>query len=305
MRPNKIFLIATVCMLVCSSAQAKVYLYLHYFNCPEFLQYQVASFNKFLEDDFQITVYNDAIDQELNDFIEYECARLKVNHIRVPPWVWEKPYLDNSHGLGGASFDCVCSIQWLYDTEVRHSEDVCVLLDNDMFLIQPASFETELGEFAFAFFPQHKSEKNEEQSFEGKKYIEYMLPNFLILKPSAMPENYTMDFNLGPIEGINTDSGGKTYYYLKKYGEYGLKRYELNLFTLKSHVYSENFDYPITFLDQFVFKYPLLFDEPWRCHTLMDQKLFHLRMGSNWSCHPEYENMLATTFAFLTEILQR
>jgi hypothetical protein len=121
-----------------------------------------------------------------------------------------------------------------------------------------------------------------------------MLPNFLILNPSRMPEKERLNFNMGTILGHNTDSGGYTYFYLRDYESRGI--------SISMH-YLHDTNSPLK--EGFSGKCPLLFNTPsWSPHYFIDKEIFlHIRMGSNWSKNPLYAKMMAEVFFLFDRLL--
>ena len=147
-------------------------------------------------------------------------------------------------------------------------------MDNDIFLVCPFDLEKYLGSKAFAY--------HEEARKNDTTCVTYMLPNFVIFNPRLMPEKERLNFNLGTILGNNTDSGGYTYFYLKDYVHLGK--------SLSKYYLAKT---PSPLKDRYLPLCPLLFtSEEWGSHCFIEKDLFlHIRMGSNWSLHPNYEQI--------------
>ncbi len=273
-----------------SLGEAKVNIFAHYFNQPEYVQYQYLFFKKNILDEFEFFVFEDSRDPETSQQIKNECEKYGVKYIQIPRSSFDMPslpILDLYVNLYSPSFECAVATQYIYENYVIHSKEVCLILDNDIFLLSPFSIEKYLGEAAFSY------KKEERGVFPNK--IHYMLPNFLILNPSRMPEKERLNFNLGTILGHRTDSGGYTYFYLQDYQHLGTEFPAYYLFNTPSKL-----------KDRFSAKCPLLFNsEQWASHSFIGKELFlHIRMGSNWSKDPKFADMMEEIDTLFKELLE-
>lgn len=74
-------------------AHANVLVITHSYNRPDFIEIQHRTFQKFLRDDFQFVVFNDAASEEMKSKIEDVCARLGIRCICIPQEIHAAPYL--------------------------------------------------------------------------------------------------------------------------------------------------------------------------------------------------------------------
>ena len=258
--------------------EAKVTIFTHYFGQPEFIEYQYSFFKKNMLDEYELIVFDDASDVLVSEKIEKQCEKYDIRHIRIPRDIFEK------HVVGDSSIECAVAIQYIYDNYVLTSDDICLLTDNDIFLISPFSIEKYLGQSPFSYFPQYRGDSY------SNDLVDYMLPNFLILNPSKMLEKEGLDFNLGIVEGNRTDSGGFTHFYLQKYRALG---------KIMSIHYLHDSSSPLK--EKFIGECSMLFTmKEWGSHYFIGKEIFlHLRMGSNWSKHSYYNHMInEMTFLF-------
>ena len=279
---NSILLLALLCNIV----EAKIAIFTHYFGQPEFIKYQYLFFKKNLLDEYELNVFDDSNDILTSEKIRYECDKYGIKHIRIPRVVFDFPKLpiiDDYVGHTSPSFECAVAIQYIYDNYVVPSDKICLLIDNDIFLISPFSIEKFIGSDSFAYNPQSNG------------VADYMLPNFLILNPSKMPEKESLDFNLGVIKGNRTDSGGFTHFYLQKYRNLGK--------VISTHYFYDNNS---SLNKKFITTCPLLFTATeWGSYYFVDKETFlHLRMGSNWSRHNSYYNIVNEMAFFFNQLLQ-
>lgn len=269
--------ILTALLVLFSTLEAKVCIFAHYFNQPEYIQYQHLLFKKNLLDEYEFFVFEDSSDPKVAAQIKNECQKYGITHIQVPRSSFEVarlPIFDSYVDLFSPSFECAVATQYIYENYVIPSKDICLILDNDIFLLSPFSIEQYLGGASFSYIREIKG------TFPNE--VPYMLPNFLILNPSLMPEKELLSFNLGTILGNRTDSGGYSYFYLCDHGCLGseMARYYLC-------------NTPSKLKERFCNRCPLLFtSRRWSSHWFIGNELFlHIRMGSNWSKDPSYPEM--------------
>jgi hypothetical protein len=270
--------IACFCLIAFFSLiEAKVSIFAHYFGQPEFIKYQYLFFKQNLVDEFEFVVFEDSNNPKVSEAIRKECLKYGVKYVQIPRSVFERPKLpirDKYVTLKSPSFQCALATQYIYDNYVIPSENICLILDNDIFLLSEFNVENYLGEYAFAY-PR-------ESRRDGDRSIFYMLPNFVIFNPSIMPEKERLNFNMGSVLGMRTDSGGFSYFYLRDYDHLGAK-------IVKYYLWNTTTDLKERFSKQC----PLMFSsKEWSSHFFLEKDTFlHIRMGSNWSHHPNYGQM--------------
>lgn len=274
--------------LMGATAHAKVTIFSHYFGQPEFIKYQHLFFEKNMLDDYEFVVVEDSKDKKVSKKIRNECQKYGIQYIHVPRSAFESPKLpivDAYVGLGSPSFECSVCVQYIYDNYVIPSKDICMIIDNDIFLLSPLSVEKYLESTPFAYVHQLKG-----------GVVEYMLPNFLIFNPPYMPEKERLNFNLGAIMGVNTDSGGYTHFYLQDHKDKGK--------IIPIH-YLYNTPSPLK--ERFRADYPRLFNsENWSSHYFIGPEAFlHIRMGSNWSNNSQYSKMIKEVRHFFDHLLMQ
>lgn len=259
-------------------AHAKVTIFARYFGQPEFIKYQYLLFKQNVLDDYEFIVVEEARDRRVAKKIRTECNKYGIPCISIPRSAYDTPLLpilDSYISKYAPSFECCISVQYIYDNYIASSENVCLILDNDIFLVSPFSIEKYLGSASFAYVPQDRG--------SGANHVHYMLANFLIFNPSLMPEKERLNFNMGTILGNNTDAAGYTHFYLRDYKHLGRM---VGIYYLC--------DTDSSLKEKFIEHCPLLFtSRAWSSHYFIDKELFfHIRMGSNWSKDSNYPKMV-------------
>ena len=192
--------------------EPKVLVMTHCFNKPEFIIWQYETFKRFLKDDYEFVVFNDAKNRQYSEQVQDICHHLQIRCIKVPQSVHRPPYyLPRDPSRGGASAECAETIQYMYDTIATQHPGIAVIIDSDMFLIREFSFEKLINGFDIGAHPQYRIGKNRGM------IVKHFLPNLLIFNMPQLPGKYELDFNLGEIDGTMVDTGGCTHYYIQNY----------------------------------------------------------------------------------------
>jgi len=167
-------------------------------NRPQFLELQVKLFSKFLENDYQFhVVYDNGIDKRVLKEFENVCQNNNLILHKADDSVMHKN-----------PSTCVSKVvKWIYDELILkiYHDDICIIVDSDMFLIDKFNVENYILEYPIAGIPQYR---------EHVKYISSQLIIFNMEEIIKIDKN--IDFMDGTIENQHVDSGGATYYWIKK-----------------------------------------------------------------------------------------
>lgn len=190
-----IFFMAFCCTGVIS---AKVLIMTHCYNRPEFIPWQHGTFKKFLCDDYEFVVFNDASDLSIFQQTQAVCQQLDIRCIPVPQSI--------HYGRNNPSVECGDTIQYMMNTMGFDHEGIVLLVDSDMFLIRKFNIEKFLKDYEIAAHPQSRD------GVHGP--VPYLLPNLMFFNMQTLKDKRTLNFDLGEIDGVRTDTAGFTYYYL-------------------------------------------------------------------------------------------
>jgi len=205
MHSTKLLLIAFVCSLHLVS-QAKILIFTYSYNRPDFIELQNKTFKKFLKDDYEFVVFNDARDPKLYKQIKATCKKLHIKCIKIPQEIHTQPYLQRWPGEyyhAPAVRNCNVVMYSLDNYGFKH-DDIVVLLDSDMFLVKPFSIREYMNGYDLAGLLHSKSPD-----------VLYLWIGLVFLNMRTMPNKKTIDFNCGKVDDINVDAGGQSYHYLK------------------------------------------------------------------------------------------
>lgn len=181
------------------------------YNRPDFIEIQYKTFQKFLQDDYEFVVFNDARTLPMQQAIESTCAHLGISCVNIPQAIHDLPYLKRlpTEGFHDPAVRNANVVQYALNNRGYAHNGIVAIIDSDMFLVKPFSIEQFLNGYDIAGVPQAYSK-------DGIK-IEYLWIGIAFLNMAKLPEKELINFNCGKIHGVNVDAGGYTYYYLHKY----------------------------------------------------------------------------------------
>ena len=156
---------------------AKILIIVPVYNRPEFIEIQHKTFKKFLKDDYEIMMFNDANDTIMEQTIAATCSRLDITCIRVPQKIHN---IDPNCVKAPASFRHGEVMQFAFENYAFHHDDIVMLIDSDVFLIREFSIRDHLGDndlfgtfqdilvAQLCFFNMPKLENRHELNFRAK-----------------------------------------------------------------------------------------------------------------------------------------
>lgn len=186
---------------------SKILIITHSYNRPDFIEIQHRTFKKFLQDDYEFVVFNDArnTDPKTRDAIKNTCKNLELRCIRIPQDLHTDPYLERWPGepLDCVNVRCANVVQFSLDILGFKHNDIVMIIDSDAFLIKPFHIRNYMKQYDFASIPQCK---------DGYRYFWNAL---VIMNMKTLPHKETLNFNCGQIDGVSIDVGAHLYYYFK------------------------------------------------------------------------------------------
>lgn len=275
---------------------APVLVLTHAFNKPEFIRWQHATLKKFLKDDYQFIVFNDAPNSLLYSQINEICQNLDILCLDIPQSIhdYQNPYLPGPSPrniLGDPSAECAETIQYMMDTMGFDYPGIVVILDSDMFPIRDLSIKTMMVDYEVATHPQVRKGEN--------VIITYFLPNLLFFNMETLQDKRTLNFNIGIIDGTNVDTAGCTYFYIKDHP--GLKWLRTDcVYRLHENASLDNIQY----FQSHPKMYQLMTEGKYDFEFYADYTFVHFRGGSNWYNLAAYLDKERYFFDGLTDLLE-
>jgi len=276
-------IIYTFCLLAGTFTQAAPVLVItHAYLRPDFIEIQDKTFKKFLKDDYEFIVFNDARNQSLRKEITAICNKLNLRCIEIPQAIHDRPYLKRfpHEDRNNACARCANVVQYSLNELGFKYNGLVAIIDSDMFLIKDFSIANFMANHDIAGIPQSRGN------------IHYLWNGIVFFNMNTLPDKETMDFNCGIINGNPVDVGGYTYYYFQKHPE--VRKKEINL------TYPHNFacaqclkncqDFACThnteFLKQNNFHdarvIAFIQNGPPNMEFTLDRTFIHYRGGGNW-----------------------
>lgn len=308
MNKSKLFLLFSLFIFSSNTyIQAKVLVMTYHYNRPDFIELQYKTFKKFLQDDYELVVFNDAKDPRLEQEIKQICDKYNILCKRISPEIHNRPYLYRGTGEGynDSCVRCANVVQYSLDTIGFNHDGIVVIFDGDMFLIRPISFEKYIAGYDFGGLLQNRN--------NGMSNIDYIWNGIVLLNMNNLPEKRTINFNCGNVNGVGCDVGGYTYYYFKEHPKVKLKKFEVihNQYLIcdscknaKQYKCIHN----RTELERLGFnknEQDFLQAGPANIEFLLDKSILHYRGGTNWDQQPEGFHSLKTSILnnFIKKIL--
>lgn len=283
--------IVTTAILWSAITYNNVLLITHAYNRPDFIEIQDKTFKKFLQDDYEFVVFNDAPGEPMARAIASTCQNLGIRCIRIPQSIHTQPYLPKGLGEDGNNSckRCAHVVQYSLDILGFDHTDLVAIIDSDMFLIKPFSIRQYMKDIQLAGVPQSRE--------NGVSCVEYFWNGLVFFDMPALPDKKSINFNCGRVEGIGVDVGGYTYYYLKNHPDLRRKNidclYTHNIEELKHIFFTKEL---IWFIDQ----------SPDNIEFLIHGTFLHYRGGTNWNGKsPEYHQQKTNILHnFITQLTQ-
>lgn len=236
----------------------------------DFIPLQLYTFRKYLKEDFQFVVFNNARydwagGTSLNGINE-ECNRAGIQVIEVQK---DQALLDrcqsvefactmlNRQGLySNANVAHAYAFCWAWDNIMSKETGPIAIFDSDVFLIQPTKLTDTL-------YPHQICRVLDGKPRPDGTAIHYMWPTFVLIDMARFPDPQTLWWYCGRIDNVPVDVGGQTYHYFQAHPD-------LDVYDVR-HTHSPNEDScPV---------HPADYDE----FYLKDATVLHYRSGSNWN----------------------
>ena len=260
---NKIhvrFVIFTLVFFFACEAFGAVRILTFHYNHAEFIELQYKTLKKFLADDFELIVFNDAATIENERLIKDVCDLCEIKCIRFEPeWHfldplniylktrYEEPSILNSlwEWADFSSIDVIAQhasvrhchvIQYALDHYGYDHDDIVVIMDGDNFLVRPMSIRQLLGSNDIVGMSRQEDHQAilRKQSLTSPQLDKdhAWLPSviFIAFNPSKLPNPRELQFHVDVINNHpnfpdNTigDSGAAAYKYIAKYPQLKIK----------------------------------------------------------------------------------
>lgn len=287
------------------SAFPKILIFTYSYNRPDFIEIQYRTFKKFLKDDYEFIVFNDASSDEMAQQIINTCKKYGIHCIRIPQEIHKRPYLQRWPGedYNHPTIRNCNVVQYSLDNLGFFHDDIVMILDSDLFLIKEFSIKDYLNSHDIGGVLQLRYK-------DGAPSIRYLWIGLAFLNMATMPNKYTINFNCGRVDGIPVDAGGQTHYYLQDNPTAKVNYFNQMLFDdlkcdfCKQNQYTSCLQIAII-LKELGLSDPLitLVQTGVSMEIFLDAHFIHYRGGSNWDY--QSPNFHANKTKYLQEFIQK
>lgn len=285
----------------------------HSYNRPDFIEIQHKTFKKFVLDDYEYVVFNDAPDDHMANQIAHTCNQLGIKCIRIPQDIHNRPYLKRqpSDPLHRPNIRHANCIQYSLDTVGFEHNGVVLIVDSDNILIRPINISE---------YMQNKDIASplRESANSSNHTIPYMNPILCFLAMHRLPDKRSLNFNCGLANGAIVDTGGWTYYYINNHPEVRVvsisSLWSYRLFCPHNiDVYPIDYSLSVEARKEIYRKYGFnekemnfFLKRPDTFEVYLDNHFLHYRAGSNYNnlSHEYHNNKMALFNEFINDILQ-
>ncbi|MGE0009501.1 MAG: hypothetical protein AB7F19_03085 [Candidatus Babeliales bacterium] len=202
--------------------QAKILIFTFAYNRPDFIEIQYQTFSKFLSEEFELIVFNDATEQTAKKGIEQICTALNLICVTIPQKIHARPYLNRPDKSKPHAAIRNCNVvQYAMDIIGFDHNDILMLVDSDLFLIREFDIRNFIQNHHAAAFMRPCSDVPEKYHncttlHPHVSGISYFWIGLVILNMNSLPHKYALNFNRGTVQTVFgpsfVDAGGYSYY---------------------------------------------------------------------------------------------
>lgn len=208
---------------------------------PDFIPVQYESFKKFLKDDYEYIVINNAIgSKKRKNLIKKTCETLGIKQIEVKKdkrfkTIGKQKVFSMFGFYVNPNVAAAYPIKWIWEKFCSDNTDrLAVLIDSDMFLCKEVSFNEELGESDASLILQYRGLED----IENPK-VAYPWNGICIFNIEKIPNLKDLNWDCGVIKsaflnGYSVDVGGYGHFWLqenkikiKNISEYAIHNYKI------------------------------------------------------------------------------
>lgn len=203
---------------------AKIRFLTFHCNNPDFIEMQDRTLKKFMQESYELIVFNDASSHEMEREIRSICEQLGILcvrfeqqlHLNDPLNQYLQDLLNQDGVHSHLSFDEKISeqpsvrhchvIQFALDHYGYDHDDLVVIMDGDIFPIRPIPIREWMNDCQMLGPYKYIAEQN----------VAYFWVPFIVIDMPKMPDKEDLKFHVDLIDDYIFDTGAHTYYYLKK-----------------------------------------------------------------------------------------
>jgi hypothetical protein len=276
-------LISLLIILHTTVIEAKILIFTYAYNRPDFVEIQHKTFQKFMKNEYEFVVFNDATDAVIHAGIHQVCAQYQIECVDIPQEIHSRPYLhrEPQEGYHDPAVRNANVVQYSLHTRGFAHDDILMLIDSDMFAVKPFNVRAYMDGYDIAGLQCHN------------KGISYLWIGLVILNMKTMPNKNSINFNCGKVNGVGVDAGGYSYHYIQNnpsariayFDNFYINCYGSNTITNNMRGMLD-VPYDTSLLQRLGFdavSRELIRSGAHRIEFLLDNTFFHYRSGTNWN----------------------
>lgn len=250
---KKTILLICICLLffLNGTVFAKVRILTFHYNKADFIELQYKTFKKFMLDDFELIVFNDARFDHEDKAIQEMCEKYKIPCIRfqqewhvsdplndlVGSWLQDPKIYSHltfgEYSSRGAPHNLSIRhchvIQYAMDNFGYNHDDIVIIADGDIFPIRPVNVRRLLAHHEIIGIRRYYAEYD----------VEYFWVPFIAFDNSRLANHQDLKFNVDVIKNKLYDTGAATYHFLKNNPQVRAKKYPYKGSSSYSHQSTE------------------------------------------------------------------
>lgn len=218
-------------LLIFSYIKPVIYIFTTAYNRPEFIELQHKTFNKFLKDDFEQIIFNDASEFQMEQLINNECAKYSIRCFRVPQQLHHcyapsdlGSFLNNNIHSFTASFRHGDGLQFAFEALGFNHDDIVVTLDSDIFLVRDFSIREYLKDHQVSGVPLYKFYDTPAYNKPGYPFLaDSPHVSMIFFDIPKMPDVKSLIFKPGMLSYAFYDTGNLLQYYFHSHSDIKFK----------------------------------------------------------------------------------
>lgn len=266
-------LIFVFAFFLTNATSAQILIMTHSYNRPDFIEIQYQTFKKFLKDDYEFMVFNDAPDENVCNQINQICAQYNLRCIRIPQHIHTYPYLYRlpRETMNNPCVRCSNVVQYSLNEVGFNHDDIVAIIDSDMFLVEEFSIREYMKGYDLAGLPQTRAQD-----------VLYIWNGLVFFDMRTIPNKSMINFNCGEVNKVPVDVGGQMHHYLKQTPKCRYRFISQDYVTNHASKSEEE-------LKKLLFNDPMITfiqANPPLVELYVEHAFIHYRCGTNWDRKP-------------------
>lgn len=224
--------LCAMCTMAMGSLFGTVRFLTFHFNKPELIALQHQAFKRFIQDEYEIIVFNDAKTSDMEALIKAECDKCGIRCVRyeqewhglnkltdqVMKWQQDAsvklPHqlmVSRENVIQQASARHCHVIQYALEEFGYDHDDIVTIVDGDLLPVRPVSMRQLMQDTPIV------------ASMKPEVDIPYFWVTFIAMDMPKLPYKRELTLSLDCINGVVHDSGAHSYFYIQSHPEVNYK----------------------------------------------------------------------------------